>query len=159
MLSSPLSPPSLAPVPTALSSMASGSSKEEPAGQAPPTRPRRAADSPQVLLPLPCKKGEELQYHNFKCPECRAQLGSKAELVSHFQEVKAESDTVSAGEGFLLPVNKGVRDSGSLSVSCLPFSASPTVLHAVLTPHDAAKCLQRCCPPACPQAPRPPRLP
>ncbi|XP_023657160.1 zinc finger protein 687a isoform X1 [Paramormyrops kingsleyae] len=93
MLSSPLSSPSLAPVPTALSSMASGSSKEEPAGQAAPARPRRAADSPQVLLPLPCKKGEELQYHNFKCAECRAQLGSKAELVAHFQEVKAESDT------------------------------------------------------------------
>uniref|UniRef100_A0A674DC16 Zinc finger protein 687b n=1 Tax=Salmo trutta TaxID=8032 RepID=A0A674DC16_SALTR len=45
--------------------------------------------SPQALMPLPCKKGEVLQYHNFKCPECQAQFSGKAELVAHFQQIRA----------------------------------------------------------------------
>ncbi|KAM9420040.1 zinc finger protein 687b isoform 1-T4 [Salvelinus alpinus] len=50
---------------------------------------RRALQSPQALMPLPCKKGEVLQYHNFKCPECQAQFSGKAELVTHFQQIRA----------------------------------------------------------------------
>uniref|UniRef100_A0A4W5JKF8 Zinc finger protein 687b n=1 Tax=Hucho hucho TaxID=62062 RepID=A0A4W5JKF8_9TELE len=50
---------------------------------------RRALQSPQALMPLPCKKGEVLQYHNFKCPECQAQFSGKAELVAHFQQIRA----------------------------------------------------------------------
>ncbi|CDQ56657.1 unnamed protein product [Oncorhynchus mykiss] len=50
---------------------------------------RRAPQIPQVLMPLPSKKGEVLQYHNFKCPECQAQFSGKAELVAHFQQIRA----------------------------------------------------------------------
>ncbi|XP_070996071.1 zinc finger protein 687b-like isoform X1 [Oncorhynchus clarkii lewisi] len=50
---------------------------------------RRAPQIPQVLMPLPSKKGEVLQYHNFKCPECQAQFSDKAELVAHFQQIRA----------------------------------------------------------------------
>uniref|UniRef100_A0A8C1R506 Zinc finger protein 687b n=1 Tax=Cyprinus carpio TaxID=7962 RepID=A0A8C1R506_CYPCA len=54
-----------------------------------PSPARRGPQSPQALMPLPCKKGEALQYHNFKCPECQAQFSSKAELVTHFQQIRA----------------------------------------------------------------------
>uniref|UniRef100_A0A4W5JPP6 Zinc finger protein 687b n=1 Tax=Hucho hucho TaxID=62062 RepID=A0A4W5JPP6_9TELE len=47
------------------------------------------SEYPQALMPLPCKKGEVLQYHNFKCPECQAQFSGKAELVAHFQQIRA----------------------------------------------------------------------
>lgn len=56
---------------------------------------RRAVQSPQALMPLPCKKGEVLQYHNFKCPECQAQFSGKAELVAHFQQIRATPNSVS----------------------------------------------------------------
>ncbi|XP_068189340.1 zinc finger protein 687b isoform X2 [Antennarius striatus] len=52
---------------------------------------RRAAQGPQALMPLPCKKAEGLQYNNFKCPECQTQLSSKAELVTHFQQIRGSS--------------------------------------------------------------------
>ncbi|KAG5856458.1 hypothetical protein ANANG_G00008170 [Anguilla anguilla] len=97
MLSPSLSSPATASATTAVppvapaASAAPGLSKEDQATQ--PTPARRAPDSPQVLLPLPCKKGESLQYHNYKCPECRTQFGGKTELVAHFQEVKAASTT------------------------------------------------------------------
>ncbi|CAL8295080.1 unnamed protein product [Merluccius merluccius] len=42
-----------------------------------------------ALMPLPCKKAEALQYNNFKCPECQSQFSSKAELVTHFQQIRA----------------------------------------------------------------------
>ncbi|XP_041962733.1 zinc finger protein 687a-like isoform X4 [Alosa sapidissima] len=48
---------------------------------------------PQVLLPLPCKKAEPLQYTNNRCPECKSQFSGKAEMVAHFQEVKASANT------------------------------------------------------------------
>ncbi|XP_051519623.1 zinc finger protein 687b isoform X2 [Myxocyprinus asiaticus] len=54
-----------------------------------PSPARRGPQSPQALMPLPCKKGEALQYNNFKCPECQAQFSSKAELVTHFQQIRA----------------------------------------------------------------------
>ncbi|XP_053717464.1 zinc finger protein 687b [Synchiropus splendidus] len=54
------------------------------------TRPvRRAPQGPQALMPLPCKKAEGLQYNNFKCSECQTQFSGKAELVSHFQQIRA----------------------------------------------------------------------
>ncbi|XP_019905750.2 zinc finger protein 687b isoform X2 [Esox lucius] len=54
-----------------------------------PRSVRRVPQSPQALMPLPCKKGEVLQYQNFKCPECQAQFSGKAELVAHFQQIRA----------------------------------------------------------------------
>ncbi|KAJ8273545.1 hypothetical protein GJAV_G00102820 [Gymnothorax javanicus] len=100
MLSPPLPPPSVSsslatpPAATGPAPVAPGpSSKEAPPAAAQPAPPRRVPESPQALLPLPCKKGEVLQYHNFKCPECQAQFGGKAELVAHFQEIKAASNT------------------------------------------------------------------
>lgn len=53
---------------------------------------------PQALMPLPCKKGEVLQYHNFKCPECQAQFSGKAELVTHFQQIRPAPNSVSLGD-------------------------------------------------------------
>ncbi|KAM3858083.1 zinc finger protein 687b [Diretmus argenteus] len=50
---------------------------------------RRAPQGPQALMPLPCKKADLLQYNNFKCPECQTQFSSKAELVTHFQQIRA----------------------------------------------------------------------
>ncbi|XP_047186146.1 zinc finger protein 687b isoform X2 [Scophthalmus maximus] len=50
---------------------------------------RRAPQGPQALMPLPCKKAEGLQYSNFKCPECQTQFSGKAELVTHFQQIRA----------------------------------------------------------------------
>ncbi|KAM4630026.1 zinc finger protein 687b isoform 2-T2 [Polymixia lowei] len=50
---------------------------------------RRTPQGPQALMPLPCKKAEVLQYNNFKCPECQAQFSGKAELVTHFQQIRA----------------------------------------------------------------------
>ncbi|KAJ8000324.1 hypothetical protein DPEC_G00203650 [Dallia pectoralis] len=54
---------------------------------------RRVPQSPQALMPLPCKKGEVLQYQNFKCPECHAKFSGKAELVAHFQQIRATSNS------------------------------------------------------------------
>lgn len=54
-----------------------------------PRQVRRAPQGPQALMPLPCKKAEGLQYNNFKCPECQTQFGGKAELVTHFQQIRA----------------------------------------------------------------------
>ncbi|XP_034016108.1 zinc finger protein 687b isoform X2 [Thalassophryne amazonica] len=50
---------------------------------------RRAPQGPQALMPLPCKKVEVLQYNNFKCPECQTQFSGKAELVTHFQQIRS----------------------------------------------------------------------
>ncbi|XP_006788028.1 zinc finger protein 687b isoform X2 [Neolamprologus brichardi] len=54
-----------------------------------PRSVRRAPQGPQALMPLPCKKAEGLQYNNFKCPECQTQFSGKAELVTHFQQIRA----------------------------------------------------------------------
>ncbi|XP_051527700.1 zinc finger protein 687b-like [Myxocyprinus asiaticus] len=54
-----------------------------------PSPARRGPQSPQALMPLPCKKGEVLHYNNFKCPECQTQFISKTELVTHFQQIRA----------------------------------------------------------------------
>uniref|UniRef100_A0A3P8V9X8 Zinc finger protein 687b n=1 Tax=Cynoglossus semilaevis TaxID=244447 RepID=A0A3P8V9X8_CYNSE len=54
---------------------------------------RRAPQVPQALMPLPCKKAEGLQYNNFKCPECQTQFASKAELVTHFQQIRATANS------------------------------------------------------------------
>uniref|UniRef100_A0A3Q3XGG3 C2H2-type domain-containing protein n=1 Tax=Mola mola TaxID=94237 RepID=A0A3Q3XGG3_MOLML len=40
---------------------------------------------PLPSLPAPA---EGLQYNNFKCPECQTQFSSKAELVTHFQQIR-----------------------------------------------------------------------
>ncbi|XP_047238744.1 zinc finger protein 687b isoform X2 [Girardinichthys multiradiatus] len=67
-----------------------------PAASAPPRPVRRAPQGPQALMPLPCKKVDWLQYNNFKCPECQAQFSGKAELVTHFQQIRgAPSSTCS----------------------------------------------------------------
>ncbi|XP_023815440.2 zinc finger protein 687b isoform X3 [Oryzias latipes] len=84
--SPPVSSPSVTPggATTNSSPMKDGSS---PA--APQPRPvRRAPQGPQALMPLPCKKAESLQYNNFKCPECQTQFSGKAELVTHFQQIR-----------------------------------------------------------------------
>ncbi|XP_074542271.1 zinc finger protein 687b isoform X2 [Halichoeres trimaculatus] len=60
-----------------------------PASSAQPRPVRRAPQGPQALMPLPCKKAEGLQYNNFKCQECQTQFNSKAELVTHFQQIRA----------------------------------------------------------------------
>ncbi|XP_013768268.1 zinc finger protein 687b isoform X1 [Pundamilia nyererei] len=60
-----------------------------PAAAAQPRSVRRAPQGPQALMPLPCKKAEGLQYNNFKCPECQTQFSGKAELVTHFQQIRA----------------------------------------------------------------------
>ncbi|XP_033980729.1 zinc finger protein 687b isoform X2 [Trematomus bernacchii] len=54
-----------------------------------PRTVRRAPQGPQALMPLPCKKAEGLQYNSFKCPECQTQFSGKAELVTHFQQIRA----------------------------------------------------------------------
>ncbi|KAK1879995.1 Zinc finger protein 687b [Dissostichus eleginoides] len=60
-----------------------------PIGAAQPRTVRRAPQGPQALMPLPCKKAEGLQYNSFKCPECQTQFSGKAELVTHFQQIRA----------------------------------------------------------------------
>ncbi|MBN3292747.1 ZN687 protein, partial [Polypterus senegalus] len=55
------------------------------------TTVKKNLDVQHPALPLILKKGEFLQYHNLKCPECMKQFKSKLELISHFQEVKLES--------------------------------------------------------------------
>ncbi|XP_068603007.1 zinc finger protein 687b [Brachionichthys hirsutus] len=62
-----------------------------PAAPPPPQPLRRAPQGPQALMPLPCKKAEGLQYNNFKCPECQTQFSGKAELVTHFQQIRGAS--------------------------------------------------------------------
>ena len=67
-----------------------------PSATAPqPSTARRLPSSPQAIMPLPCKKVDVLQYNNFKCPECQAQFGGKAELVAHFQQIRATPNSVS----------------------------------------------------------------
>lgn len=95
--SPPVSSPSVTPggATTNSSPMKDGSS---PA--APQPRPvRRAPQGPQALMPLPCKKAESLQYNNFKCPECQTQFSGKAELVTHFQQIRGAPNSVSPGRG------------------------------------------------------------
>ncbi|XP_028316597.1 zinc finger protein 687b isoform X2 [Gouania willdenowi] len=55
---------------------------------------RRAPQGPHALMPLPCKKAETPQYNNFKCPECQTQFASKAELVTHFQQIRAAPNSM-----------------------------------------------------------------
>ncbi|XP_054909773.1 zinc finger protein 687b isoform X1 [Poeciliopsis prolifica] len=95
--SPPVSSPSAtsggAAVPAGSSPMKDASS---PAAAGPSRPVRRAPQGPQALMPLPCKKAEGLQYNNFKCPECQTQFSSKAELVTHFQQIRgAPSSTCS----------------------------------------------------------------
>lgn len=88
------------PVSSSSTSAASGTSSNasprkdssSPAS-AQPRQVRRAAQGPQALMPLPCKKAEGLQYNNFKCPECQTQCNNKAELVTHFQQIRATSNS------------------------------------------------------------------
>ncbi|KAM4550481.1 zinc finger protein 687b isoform 1-T1 [Fundulus diaphanus] len=95
--SPPVSSPSAtsggAAVPASSSPLKDSSS---PAAAAAPRPVRRAPQGPQALMPLPCKKVDVLQYNNFKCPECQTQCSSKAELVTHFQQIRgAPSSTCS----------------------------------------------------------------
>ncbi|XP_029023839.1 zinc finger protein 687b isoform X2 [Betta splendens] len=91
--SSSSSPPVSSPSTTAGGPTISASSsplKDATAPAASQPRPvRRAPQGPQALMPLPCKKVEGLQYNNFKCPECQTQFSGKAELVTHFQQIRA----------------------------------------------------------------------
>lgn len=91
-LSSPPLTSSTTPAGTIPAPSTSSPLKDSPSPGTASTQPspaRRGPQSPQALMPLPCKKGEALQYHNFKCPECQAQFLSKAELVTHFQQIRA----------------------------------------------------------------------
>lgn len=91
--SSSSSPPVSSPSTTTGGSAVSANSspmKDASAPAAAQPRPvRRAPQGPQALMPLPCKKVEVLQYNNFKCPECQTQFSGKAELVTHFQQIRA----------------------------------------------------------------------
>lgn len=69
-----------------------------------PRTVRRATQGPQALMPLPCKKAEGLQYSNFKCPECQTQLSNKAEMVTHFQQIRGASSSVSVPSGPPTPI-------------------------------------------------------
>ncbi|XP_077404275.1 zinc finger protein 687b isoform X1 [Vanacampus margaritifer] len=77
---------------TATSSAAGSSPMKDGAASAaggPSRQVRRAPQGPQALMPLPCKKAENLQYNNYKCLECQTQFSSKAALVTHFQQIRA----------------------------------------------------------------------
>uniref|UniRef100_I3KUR5 Zinc finger protein 687b n=1 Tax=Oreochromis niloticus TaxID=8128 RepID=I3KUR5_ORENI len=88
--SPPVSSPSSTPGGPAISANSSPmKDTSSPAAAAPPRSVRRAPQGPQALMPLPCKKAEGLQYNNFKCPECQTQFSGKAELVTHFQQIRA----------------------------------------------------------------------
>ncbi|XP_051926059.1 zinc finger protein 687b [Hippocampus zosterae] len=63
------------------------------AGSAPLRQVRRPAQGPQALMPLPCKKADNLQYNNYKCPECQTQFSGKAALVAHFQQIRASPNS------------------------------------------------------------------
>lgn len=108
MLSPPLSSPSIStpsnqsgatPIPSTPSPLKESPSQGPVASQTSPAR--RGPQSPHVLMPLPCKKGEVLQYNNFKCPECQTQFTGKAELVAHFQQIRATPNSVSSTPVFV----------------------------------------------------------
>ncbi|XP_071356560.1 zinc finger protein 687b isoform X2 [Trachinotus anak] len=84
-----VSSPSTTPGGPALSANSSPLKDASAPAASQPRPVRRAPQGPQALMPLPCKKGEVLQYNNFKCPECQAQFSGKAELVTHFQQIRA----------------------------------------------------------------------
>lgn len=86
-VSSPSSTPGGPTISANSSPMKDASSPAAAATQ--PRSVRRAPQGPQALMPLPCKKAEGLQYNNFKCPECQTQFSGKAELVTHFQQIRA----------------------------------------------------------------------
>ncbi|XP_066531711.1 zinc finger protein 687b [Hoplias malabaricus] len=85
-LSTPSTQPGTTSVPSTSSTLKDSPSQGSASSQ--PSPVRRGPHSPHALMPLPCKKVEVLQYHNFKCPECQAQFSGKAELVAHFQQIR-----------------------------------------------------------------------
>uniref|UniRef100_A0A3B5B715 Zinc finger protein 687-like n=1 Tax=Stegastes partitus TaxID=144197 RepID=A0A3B5B715_9TELE len=87
--SPPVSSPSTTPGGPAISANSSPMKDASSSAAAQPRPVRRAPQGPQALMPLPCKKAEGLQYNNFKCPECQTQFSGKAELVTHFQQIRA----------------------------------------------------------------------
>lgn len=95
-VSSPSSTPGGPTISANSSPMKDASSPAAAATQ--PRSVRRAPQGPQALMPLPCKKAEGLQYNNFKCPECQTQFSGKAELVTHFQQIRAAPNSVSLGD-------------------------------------------------------------
>ncbi|XP_059898713.1 zinc finger protein 687b isoform X3 [Gadus macrocephalus] len=99
--SPPVSSPSALPSGAAAAATANSSSPAKDAGSPAGGQPRpvrRAPQGPQALMPLPCKKAEALQYNNYKCPECQSQFSGKAELVTHFQQIRATPNSVSPGD-------------------------------------------------------------
>uniref|UniRef100_A0A8D3DB16 Zinc finger protein 687b n=1 Tax=Scophthalmus maximus TaxID=52904 RepID=A0A8D3DB16_SCOMX len=87
--SPPVSSPSATPGGPAISANSSPLKDATSPAASQPRPVRRAPQGPQALMPLPCKKAEGLQYSNFKCPECQTQFSGKAELVTHFQQIRA----------------------------------------------------------------------
>jgi hypothetical protein len=58
--------------------------------------PVTLSPAPQLQQPIISKKATEpVLYTNNKCPECKVQFCSKAEVAAHFQEVKPALNTVS----------------------------------------------------------------
>ncbi|XP_024259537.2 zinc finger protein 687a isoform X2 [Oncorhynchus tshawytscha] len=56
--------------------------------------PATLSPAPQLQQPIISKKATEpLLYTNNKCPECKVQFCSKAEVAAHFQEVKPALNT------------------------------------------------------------------
>eukprot|EP00063_Salmo_salar_P082619 XP_014057454.1 PREDICTED: zinc finger protein 687-like [Salmo salar] len=56
--------------------------------------PATLSPAPQLQQPIICKKATEpVLYTNNKCPECKVQFCSKAEVAAHFQEVKPALNT------------------------------------------------------------------
>ncbi|KAL0962536.1 hypothetical protein UPYG_G00341390 [Umbra pygmaea] len=94
-ISSPPPPVSSPSIMSGAPTVSTGSSllKDTPSPSTQPRPVRRVPQSPHALMPLPCKKGDVLQYQNFKCPECQAQFSGKAELVAHFQQIRASPNS------------------------------------------------------------------
>lgn len=124
--------------------------KDASAPSAPqPRTVRRATQGPQALMPLPCKKGEGLQYNNFKCPECQTQFSSKTEMVTHFQQIRGAPNSVSMDRVSQHPP-VCVCVGGAVVETALHSFLSPDV-YAVLASHDAAQPVRRLRPPEDPQ--------
>lgn len=101
---------------------------------------RRAPQGPQALMPLPCKKAEGLQYNNFKCLECQIQFASKAELVTHFQQIRGAPNSVSLLLFAASTCWYKILRLIVLHCYCL------SDVYTVLTSHDAAQPMCRVCP-------------
>ncbi|KAF7670086.1 hypothetical protein LDENG_00056640 [Lucifuga dentata] len=88
-----VSSPSTTPGAPTISANSSPLKDNSSPSAAQPRPVRRTPQGPQALMPLPCKKVEVLHYNNFKCLECQTQFAGKAELVTHFQQIRTAANS------------------------------------------------------------------